>query len=63
MDIGLRLEQELEQAVAHAAGGDCPPLLSQALRHAVFPGGARIRQRLVLAVSNACATESATAAR
>lgn len=60
MDIGLRLEQELEQAVAHAADGDCPPLLSQALRHAVFPGGARIRPRLVLAVSNACATGSAT---
>jgi len=63
MDIGLRLEQELEQAVAHAAGGDCPPLLSQALRHAVFPGGARIRPRLVLAVSNACATGSAAAAK
>jgi geranylgeranyl diphosphate synthase type II len=62
MDIGLRLEQELEQAVAHAAADDCPPLLAQALRHAVFPGGARIRPRMVLAVSNACATGSATAA-
>ena len=62
MDIGLRLEQELEQAVAHAAADDCPPLLAQALRHAVFPGGARIRPRLVLAVSNACASGSATAA-
>ncbi len=62
MDIGLRLEQELEQAVAHAAGNDCPPLLSQALKHAVFPGGARIRPRLVLAVSNACASGKATAA-
>ena len=29
----------------------------------MFPGGARIRPRLVLAVSNACATESATAAK
>jgi geranylgeranyl diphosphate synthase type II len=62
MDIGLRLEQELEQAVAHAAADDCPPLLAQALRHAVFPGGARIRPRLVLAVSNACASRNATAA-
>ncbi len=62
MDIGLRLEQELEQAVAHAAGNDCPPLLAQALRHSVFPGGARIRPRLVLAVSTACATGNATAA-
>ena len=62
MDIGLRLEQELEQAVAHAASADCPPLLAQALRHAVFPGGARIRPRLVLAVSNACATRTSPAA-
>lgn len=62
MDIGLRLEQELEQAVAHAAADDCPPLLAQALRHAVFPGGARIRPRLVVAVSNACASRNATAA-
>ncbi|MCA3555763.1 polyprenyl synthetase family protein [Aestuariivirga sp.] len=62
MDIGLRLEQELEQAVGHAASGDSPPLLARALRHAVFPGGARIRPRLVLAVSNACASKKATAA-
>ena len=50
MDIGLHLEQELELAVAHAAGRDCPPILAAALRDAVFPGGARIRPRLVLAV-------------
>ncbi|MCX7350432.1 MAG: polyprenyl synthetase family protein [Alphaproteobacteria bacterium] len=62
MDIGMRLEQELEQAVAHAAGNDCPPLLAQALRHAVFPGGARIRPRLTLAVSNACASRTSPTA-
>ena len=62
MDIGLRLEQELEQAVAHAAADDCPPLLAQALRHSVFPGGARIRPRLVLAVSNACASRTSPTA-
>lgn len=63
MDIGLRLEQELELAVAHAAApGDCPPLLAQALRYAVFPGGARIRPRLVLAVANACGSPNPSAA-
>ena len=63
MDIGLRLEQDLESAVAHAAApSDCPPLLAQALRYAVFPGGARIRPRLVLAVANACGNQNATAA-
>ena len=62
MDIGFRLEQELEQAVAHAAADDCPPLLAQALRHSVFPGGARIRPRLVLAVSNACASRTSPTA-
>ena len=62
MEIGLRLEQELEQAVAHAAADDCPPLLAQALRHSVFPGGARIRPRLVLAVSNACASRTSPTA-
>lgn len=62
MDIGLRLEQDLEQAVARAAGADCPPLLAEALRYAVFPGGARIRPRLTLAVAQACGNQDARAA-
>lgn len=62
MDIGLRLEQELEQAVSRAAGSDCPPLLAEALRYAVFPGGARIRPRLRLAVAHACGNENPLAA-
>ncbi len=62
MDIGLRLEQELEQAVSRAAANDCPPLLAQALRYAVFPGGARIRPRLSLAVAHACGNENPLAA-
>ena len=63
MDIGLRLEQDLESAVARAnAAAECPPLLSQALRYAVFPGGARIRPRLTLAVANACGNQNVTAA-
>ena len=31
-----------------------PPLLAAAMRHAVFPGGARIRPQLCLAVARAC---------
>lgn len=62
MDIGLRLEQDLEQAVGRAAGSDCPPLLAEALRYAVFPGGARIRPRLTLAVAQACGNEDPRAA-
>lgn len=54
MDVISRFEQDLEQAVDRAAASDCPPLLAAALRYAVFPGGARIRPRLCLAVAGAC---------
>lgn len=58
MDVGQRLEAELDLAVARAAAGDCPPKLAAALRDAVFPGGARIRPRLALAVAAACDTKN-----
>lgn len=35
----------------------CPPRLAAALRHAVFPGGARIRPRLCLSVADACGVD------
>src|SRR5512147_53669 len=38
--------------LAEAAGG--PPRLAAAMQHAVFPGGARIRPKLCLAVARAC---------
>jgi geranylgeranyl diphosphate synthase type II len=62
MDVGSRLEQELEVALSRAGSGECPPLLAEAMRYAVFPGGARIRPRLTLAVSHACANENPLAA-
>ena len=40
-----------------ARGDDAPPTLVSALRYAVFPGGARIRPRLCLAVARACAED------
>jgi geranylgeranyl diphosphate synthase type II len=48
------IEQTLAAAIAHSEGPGCPPRLAAAMRHAVFPGGARIRPRLCLAVSCAC---------
>jgi len=54
MDASMRIERSLQQALAAADGPDLPPRLARALRHAVFPGGARIRPRLCLAVARAC---------
>jgi geranylgeranyl diphosphate synthase type II len=54
MDPMTRIERSLTSAVARAEQPGCPPLLSAAMRHAVFPRGARIRPRLCLAVAAAC---------
>ncbi len=43
------------------AGGQ-PPQIAKALRYAVFPGGARVRPRLCLAVAMACGDEHPEAA-
>ena len=49
-----RIENSLLAALAASAGPGCPPKLAAAVRHAVFPGGARIRPQLCLAVARAC---------
>ena len=54
MDAGMRIEQTLNRAVMRGETSGCPPRLAAAIRHAVFPGGARIRPRLCLAVAAAC---------
>ncbi len=54
MDAIARIERSLAQALSVARGSDAPPLLASAMRHAVFPGGGRIRPRLCLAVARAC---------
>lgn len=54
MDIASRIEQSLKSAVRRARGNDGPPLLSEAVHYAVFPGGARVRPRLCMAVAAAC---------
>lgn len=52
--LSTAVEQGLSSAVSHAEGPGFPPLLAAAMRYAVFPGGARIRPRLTLAVACAC---------
>jgi geranylgeranyl diphosphate synthase type II len=47
----------LQEAVGRATAG-APPRLAAALRHAVFPGGARVRPRLCLAVAQACGNDA-----
>lgn len=54
MDVAALIENRLEAALRRAASPECPPKLAAAMRHAVFPGGARVRPQLCLAVANAC---------
>jgi len=54
MDVIGRIERALYAAVSRADVEGCPPRLAAAMRHAVFPRGARIRPRLCLAVAAAC---------
>jgi geranylgeranyl diphosphate synthase type II len=56
--MAQRLESALEATLARGEGPNAPPLLVAALRHAVFPGGARVRPHLCLAVAQACGDDS-----
>lgn len=58
----LILEKALGAALASAHGIGCPPKLAEALRYSVFPGGARVRPKLVLAVASACGSGANPAA-
>lgn len=54
MEPLTRIERSLQNALSFAVASDRPPMLCAAVRHAVFPGGARVRPRLCLAVATAC---------
>jgi geranylgeranyl diphosphate synthase type II len=54
MDTTTRIERALLAALATHEVPGAPPKLAAAIRHAVFPGGARIRPHLCLAVARAC---------
>ncbi len=62
MNAHQRIQRALETAIARGDAPDAPPRLGQAIQHAVFPGGARIRPQLCIAVSMACGEDDAALA-
>lgn len=58
-----RIERTLRKSLRALEKSDCPPKLHEAIRHAVFPGGARVRPALTLAVATACGDGSTALAR
>jgi geranylgeranyl diphosphate synthase, type II len=54
MDSENPIERTLAAALSRALSPDCPPKFASALHYAVFPGGARIRPKLLQAVAYAC---------
>jgi geranylgeranyl diphosphate synthase type II len=49
-----RIERALRASLSPTSQAGHPPKLAAAMQHAVFPGGARIRPKLTLAVALAC---------
>ena len=58
MDSAERIEAALERAMRHCESPSTPPSLCAAMRHAVFPGGARLRPGLCLSVAAACGAKA-----
>ena len=58
MDMMTRIQAALDHELTQASSPSAPPRLMAAMRHAVFPGGARIRPQLCLAVANACGEDA-----
>lgn len=54
MPLPDRIDSALRASLQAALLAGHPPRLAAAMQHAVFPGGARIRPQLVLAVAQAC---------
>jgi geranylgeranyl diphosphate synthase, type II len=54
MDVENPIEKALNSALAGACSAECPPKFAEAMYYAVFPGGARVRPKLVMAVAHAC---------
>lgn len=54
MQRGKRIERAVEDTLARFTSPTTPPRLRAALHHAVFPGGARLRPHLAMAVAEAC---------
>lgn len=58
MDFAERIEQALMKNLQAVRGRSCPPGLERAVQYAVFPGGARIRPKICLAVADACGEDA-----
>lgn len=54
MVVVERIEAALNRALRHCETSSTPTGLQEAMRHAVFPGGARLRPGLCLSVAAAC---------
>ncbi len=54
MSASTRIEKALELSFQRAESPGCPSQLIAAMRYAVFPRGARVRPRLLLAIADAC---------
>ena len=58
MKISDRIEKTLMEVIQRAKLDPAPSKLAAALNYAVFPGGARVRPQLALAVSIACGDDN-----
>jgi geranylgeranyl diphosphate synthase type II len=58
-DLLKKIERSLHDALLMGEAKNSPPTLQKAIHHAVFPGGARIRPQLFLAVASACGNDDA----
>lgn len=54
MEADSPIEKALAAALSGACSADCPPKFAEAIGYSIFPGGARVRPKLVLAVAHAC---------
>jgi geranylgeranyl diphosphate synthase, type II len=54
LQASSRIDDALAASMSRIGGPDAPAGLVAAMRHAVYPGGARVRPRLCLAVAEAC---------
>lgn len=57
MKLESLIEQTLHDALSAHESDQSPPRLMAAMRHAVFPAGARIRPKLCIAVAKACGVD------
>lgn len=58
MDAPLRIEKALRAALERMGEGAAPSTLLGAIDHVLFPGGARVRPQLSLAVAAACGDDA-----